>query len=279
MKYYSPLRYPGGKGKLLNTIKELYKVNALQDHIYAEPFAGGASIAIGLLMEEFTPKVIINDIDYHIYAFWYSILNNTEEFCRLISDTSISIRMWEKQKYIFNDFINQDIFLVGFSTFFLNRTNHSGILNGGIIGGANQKGKWKINARFNKKDLMNRIEKIALYKDRISIMNYDANDLLTKLNKEKDKLFLFIDPPYFVNGKDLYLNFFKNNDHLRLSKKILKLNKDWIVTYDNVPEINTMYNKSSRREFSLSYSARTRKFGKEVMFASKRIVLPEILVV
>ncbi|HAY93871.1 DNA adenine methylase, partial [Shewanella sp.] len=81
MAFYTPLRYPGGKGKLAYYLKALIQENNLLDCHYIEPFAGGAGVAFELLMQEYVRKVTINDIDPAIHAFWFSVLNHTDEFC------------------------------------------------------------------------------------------------------------------------------------------------------------------------------------------------------
>src|SRR4030067_1583777 len=158
MGVYSPLRYPGGKGKVADYFKQIYKENLLYDGVYVDPYAGGASVALSLLFNEYASKIIINDIDRSIFAFWYSVLNKTDRFCRLIKDIPLTIDTWEAQKKIQEEKNRHGLLKVGFSTFFLNRTNRSGILGAGVIVGRQQTGKWKIDARYNKAELINRIE-------------------------------------------------------------------------------------------------------------------------
>ena len=149
MTFPSPLRYPGGKKKLTGFIKDAIVCNDLQGGVYVEPFAGGASIAWYLLFNEYVSSIIINDLDKSIYAFWFSVLNETDKLCKLIRDTPITVEEWETQRLVQNDKDNTDYLTLGFSTFFLNRTNRSGIIKGGIIGGKDQSGKWKMDVRFN----------------------------------------------------------------------------------------------------------------------------------
>ncbi len=273
MTFYSPLRYPGGKGKLANYFKKLFKKNSLNQGIYVEPYVGGASIALSLLIEGYASKIIINDIDKSIFAFWYSILNYTEKFCNLIKKTPVNIMVWNKQKKIQKEKDKYDILTLGFSTFFLNRTNRSGILNAGVIGGKDQKGKWKINARYNKKDLIKRIKQIATYKDKIEIYNLDAVKLI-KLLKHKlpnDTLF-YLDPPYYNKGKELYLNYYLDGDHKQIAKEINKIKKQkWIITYDDAGLIKKLYHKNRQIAYSLVYSAGKSKKGKELMIFSDNL--------
>ena len=196
-RYISPLRYPGGKAKLLGYISRIISENNLDDGVYVEPFAGGASVALGLLLNGIMKQIIINDKDRSIYAFWHSILQQTDEFCALIQATPVTIESWKEQKNVQKDKNDADLLALGFSTFFLNRTNRSGILNAGIIGGISQKGQYKIDARYNKQELIERIRTISGFRDRISVLNQDAVDLLTTLdwNQFGDKVFIYLDPP------------------------------------------------------------------------------------
>jgi DNA adenine methylase len=278
MDFYSPLRYPGGKGKVADYFKRVFKENYLYDGIYVEPYAGGASVGLSLLINEYASRIVINDIDKSIYAFWYSVLNETENLSRLIQDTPVNVESWEQQKRIQKDKQNNSLLELGFSTFFLNRTNRSGILNAGIIGGKNQSNSWKIDARFNKKDLLNRIQFIARYKDRIEILNIDAVELIRKFRKSlPQKCLFYLDPPYYVKGKDLYLNYYKNEDHKNIANEVSKINdQKWIVTYDDVEEIRKLYSDFRSKSFKLNYSAsNVNKTGQEIMIFSNNLYSPE----
>lgn len=278
MNFYSPLRYPGGKGKVADYFKQIFKENFLYDGVYVEPYAGGASVALSLLFNEYASKIIINDIDRSIFSFWHSVLNNTEELCKLIFDTPVTVDNWEIQKHVQKDKQQQGLLEVGFSTFYLNRTNRSGIINAGIIGGRQQTGEWKIDARYNKKDLISRIERIAQYKDRIELHNSDAVELVKSLRKSlQQKSLFYFDPPYYVKGKDLYLNYYQDNDHQNIADEISKVsNQKWIITYDDVSQIRNLYSKYRNKTFKLSYSAgNENKEGKEIMIFSDNIYIAE----
>ena len=175
--FRSPLRYPGGKRKLANFISLIFHYNDLLDGEYIELYAGGASVALKLLFDEYVRRIHINDIDKGVYAFWHSVLNETEDLCRLVRDTQVSMDVWNQQKRV-QSASCQSLLELGFSTFFLNRTNRSGIISAGVIGGKNQTGKWKLDARYNKEDLIVRIAKIARYRERINLYNEDAVTLL-----------------------------------------------------------------------------------------------------
>ena len=276
-RFKTPLRYPGGKGKLTEYIRSLLELNSLTDCHYVELYAGGAGVGISLLMLEYATKIHLNDINPSIYAFWQSVLNMPDELCSLISKTDITVEEWRKQKLIQNNADKHSFLEFGFSTFFLNRTNRSGIIKGGLIGGKEQLGKWKLDARFNKRDLISRIQKIADYSDRISITKLDAIDFLTNnLPSLPEKTFVYIDPPYYIKGEGLYENHYKHDDHERVSKAISSIqDKKWLVSYDNVPEILKFYNEFEQKTYGLKYSAQSKYTGSEVMIYSPELVIPE----
>lgn len=276
MKFYSPLRYPGGKNKLAKFVASVCVKNNVNGH-YIEPYAGGASVALYLLINGYVKKITINDFDRAIYAFWFSILNDTEKFCKKIQDTKITIKNWKKFKKVHLNKKNSDLFDLGFATFFLNRTNHSGVLDGGIIGGIEQKGNYKIDCRFNKKDLVKRIKLVAKYKKNIHLYNLDALKLIDKIQQdsEKQNIIFYFDPPYYLKGPSLYMNYYKPNDHKEVSEKIKTIkNSKWIVSYDNTFQIKKLYSDVQRKEYSFFHTANKIKKGKEILFFSSNLIIP-----
>ena len=276
--FYSPLRYPGGKNKLAAFIAKICIDNNINGH-YIEPYSGGASVALYLLFEGFVRKITINDKDRSIYAVWHSILNNTSEFCERIRDVDITIEEWRKQKMIQANKEKATLLDLGFSTFFLNRTNRSGIINGGPIGGMDQKGNYLINCRFNKEELIDRIRIISSRKKDIRLYKKDAIKLIEQIQNESDisNVIFYFDPPYYLKASSLYLNHYKPEDHKVVSDSIKNIkNIKWIVSYDNVPEILSLYSECQMKEFSFKHTAFKVRTGQEVMFFSETIKQPEI---
>lgn len=277
MTYYSPLRYPGGKGKLGDFIKAVFKANLLCDGCYIEPYAGGAAIALDLLMNEYANRIIINDVDRSIFAFWHSVLNKPKALSEMILKTKVDVDVWKTQRRIQQKKSTASLLELGFSTFFLNRTNRSGIINGGIIGGLDQTGPWKIDARFNKQDLISRIEKIARYKNRIDLYNLDACDLVKKINSRQiRKGFIYFDPPYYLKGKKLYVNYYTDKDHAAVAKAVSRIKTiPWIVSYDYSPKILELYKDFRHVEYSVNYSAASTSKGNEIMIFSPNVQVPD----
>lgn len=276
--HYSPLRYPGGKGKLARFMAEVVRKNGIVDGTYVEPYAGGAAIAWELLLTGLVRRVEINDVSRPVAAFWKSAIFHSEAFCKLIVDTPVSIASWDRAKAIYKYADEHSDLDLAFAFFFLNRTNRSGILNAGIIGGRSQLGNYKIDARYNKDDLVKRIERLAVYKNRITVTFDDA---LTFLESGKSrwtlKTLVYIDPPYYEKGQSLYLNAYKPEDHADVAAAVAQLGGlKWVVSYDDVRPIHDLYGKQPWLQYTLNYSARRKMKGREAMFFSDGLIVPDL---
>jgi DNA adenine methylase len=268
--HYSPLRYPGGKNCIFSFVSNMFYENNLIGINYAEPYAGGSGLALRLLFEGYVNHIYINDLDKSIFAFWRSIINRPDEFCDWIKSVKVNITSWNKYKAMQNYIADIDYFELAKSTFFLNRTNISGVIKGGVIGGQKQKGKYKIDARFNKQDLINRIQTISSLKNHISLSNLDGLSFISNLNKKKEEIFIYLDPPYFNKAADLYMNFYSKNDHTKLSKFVHKMHNKWMISYDNNDFILNLFAEQNKVTYKLSYSASNR-VGSEILIFSEGI--------
>lgn len=269
--HFTPLRYPGGKGKLAAYVKALMSANHLADGEYAEPYAGGAGIALELLFHEYVTRVHINDVSQLVHSFWWSVLNQTDDLCRLIVETPRTVEAWDRQKVVLMNPEGHSQLAVGFATFFLNRTNRSGILNGGVIGGRDQTGPWKIDARYNARELVRRVQAIARLSGRISLTNLDALEFLEGgVAAWPAKTLIYLDPPYYDKGRELYYDFYQHADHRAVAEFVQSriIHQRWIVSYDNVGPIKELYQERRRIIYSIGYSARSTRQGSEVMFFS-----------
>lgn len=272
----SPLRYPGGKAKLYNLIEPIISHNMPQENrIYSEPFAGGAGLALHLLQQNKVDMLLLNDIDYHIFCFWNECLTNAEEFCNRILNCDITMDTWRIQRQIYENVGEYTQSDIAFSTFFLNRCNISGIICGGPIGGANQTGKYKIDARFNRITLVDKIRAVSDQKERIAFYNLDARRFISDIVPHYDvkNIILYIDPPYVKKGPILYKNCLTENDHREFARIIKSLKNKWIITYDECDLINQLYSSYRREIITLRYSAGRTKKGKELLIYSDNLDL------
>jgi DNA adenine methylase len=275
-RYPSPLRYPGGKGKVANYIKLVILDNDLVGCEYVEPYAGGASIALSLLYEEYADRIHINDINAGVYAFWQTALNEPDELCRRIRSVRLDVTEWERQRAIQRD-PNADPVDLGFATFYLNRTSRSGIIGGGVIGGLDQSGNWKIDARFNREQLTRRVQRIARFASRITMTQHDAADYLTGVLPLIDRPFVYLDPPYYANGAKLYENWYSPDDHAAIASIVRRLKVSWVVSYDAVSEVAALYARFERIAYDLHYSAALQNLaGSEFMFFSRELIAPSV---
>jgi DNA adenine methylase len=277
MRHKTPLRYPGGKQRLAPFILELLEANDLVGGHYVEPYAGGAGVAMDLLIDGHVSCVHLNDSSYPIYAFWKSVKSFPEELCRLISRTPLSVEQWQKQRLIVQSPDEHDVLTVGFATFYLNRCNRSGVLTGGVIGGLTQKGEWKIDARFPRAELIARVEAIARQSKSIRLRNWDAEKFIRQyIPKLPMNTLVYCDPPYYERSSRLYLDKYSDDDHARVAKLIQSnLNHSWIVSYDKAPQVLNCYRDRRRFIYDLQYNASRVYVGREVFIFSDDIVIPK----
>lgn len=277
-KLYSPLRYPGGKAPFAPFIAKVMEKNGLIGGHYLEPYAGGAGVALELLIEGQASHIHINDADPAIYAFWISVTKHSDELLALLESTSITIEEWFRWRLVLREESKASLVEKGFATLFLNRTNRSGILKAGVIGGKNQNGDYKLDARFKKDVVAARIEAIAKHARNISVYCEDSLQLLNRCAEFLPmQSLIYLDPPYYVKGKGLYRNYYEHNDHVAIAKKLQQksFKWPWVVSYDNVEEICAMYQMSQSLSYGLNYTAQRRYVGNEVMFFSRNVMVPD----
>ncbi|SDH58452.1 DNA adenine methylase [Lentzea fradiae] len=277
MRYLSPLRYPGGKARLAPYIARLIAAQEPRPQAYAEPFAGGAGAALRLLVDEEVQRIYINDLNPGIAAFWRCVFSHTEDFARKIETEEISIEAWHRASATYASTEPKSDLDLGFATFFLNRCNRSGILNAGPIGGHDQTGRWKIDARFNRESLAHRVRYLGQYRKRVRISELDGRAFLRKISRLGDKILVYVDPPYLVQGEELYLDSLNAKDHAELATLLAKSKLRWFLTYDAHERITEdLYSGLRTVEFDIAHTAHVQHIGKEYAVFGKHLTVPDV---
>lgn len=270
---HTPLRYPGGKTRLAGFLRQAIELDGAPARTYVEPYAGGSGAALTLLHDEVVDRIVVNDLDRCIWAFWTSVVNNNTKFLKIFDETPVTLAEWHRQREIYRRRSGSSVsaLRLGFATFYLNRTNRSGIMNAGVIGGQRQGGPYKLDARFNREELRRKIEWIGTMRPKIRVENRDGVALLAE-TLEDPEAFAYIDPPYFDKGSFLYLNSFEISDHGLLATLLRKAREArWVLTYDDVPAIRKLYRGFYQGRFRLPYSAHTASKADERMVLSDRV--------
>jgi DNA adenine methylase len=273
-KLYTPLRYPGGKARFAPVIADVMRSNGLAGGHYLEPYAGGAGVALALLFDGVAEQIHINDADPAVAAFWRSATTQSDGLSKMVADQPVNMDAWFHWRAVMQHELPATDLERGFATLFMNRTNRSGILKAGVIGGKAQAGDYKLGARFMRDELCLRLERIGRYAKAISVYEEDAYELLLRCHRFLPlNSLVYLDPPYYVKGSGLYRNFYKHDDHVRIAKLLAspRFRRPWVVSYDNADEIRSMYAYANSFTYGLYYTAQRRYTGAEVMFFSERL--------
>ncbi len=276
-KLYTPLRYPGGKARFAPFVRAVLEANDLVGGHYLEPYAGGAGVALELLFDGAVEAVHINDADPAIRDFWLAATTKTDQMVDIVENCTVDMNAWDHWRSVMLGVRKGSLVERGFATLFMNRTNRSGILKAGVIGGKGQLGDYKLDARFMRTAMCERLRRIGKFAPAIHVYGEDALSLLRKYRALLPKRSLaYLDPPYYVKGQGLYRNFYGHDDHVRIAAYLQSksFTRSWIVSYDDVPEIREMYGNSRDTTYGLHYTAQRRYVGAEVMFFSEKLIVP-----
>jgi DNA adenine methylase len=279
-KLYTPLRYPGGKARFAPFIASVMRFNRLDGGHYMEPYAGGGGVALELLFDGVVTDIHINDADPAVYAFWFAATAYPDALIDMVETEPINMDAWMHWRSVMHGTAEATDVERGFATLFMNRTNRSGILKGGVIGGKQQAGTYQLDARFRRDVLVERLRRIG---DKTEGIHVHCRDALNLLQHASDlmpaKSLVYLDPPYYVKGSGLYRNFYKHDDHLAIARLLRQpgFGRCWVVSYDNVEQILKMYAGVRSIEYGLGYTAQRRYTGSEVMLFDPRLDLGDLL--
>ncbi len=245
-RYLSPLRYPGGKRKLVSHVAAALDRNGIPkiDRII-EPFAGGAAMSISLIEAGIARQAILNDLDPLVSAFWEVVFSERHfDLADRILDAKVTLAEWESQRAA------RPVSIVdkAFKCLFLNRTSFSGSLNpsAGPLGGKAQTSTNPIDCRWNAEELAKRIWDLGRLSDRVRVYNKDFRSLVSSYRsahtRKPEMLALwYFDPPFFHKANKLYRFWFEDKDHRALASCLERLDEPWILSYDSCPEARQMY--------------------------------------
>jgi DNA adenine methylase len=221
----------------------------------------------------FVREIHLNDIDGGVASFWHYALNETDRFCQRIAAVRLSVGEWRKQRDIYLNLRDGRSFELGFATFYLNRTSRSGIIVGSApIGGYEQRSRWKIDARFNRKGLIENLRLLAQYAPKIRLSELDAIDFIRATAEGE---LLYADPPYYEKGNRLYRDFYSHDDHVAVAREIENCPTNrWVVSYDTAPEILGIYQKHTPTFVDIQYSVANVRTAKEVLFVGPGLSVP-----
>lgn len=270
---YTPIRYPGGKSKLYPIVDAVIEASGLTGCTYAEAYCGGAGLAVKLLLRGRVSRIVLNDVDPAVYSMWDAIVNHADELCAFLTEVPLSIDEWRSMKDVFESSSGPSLEL-GKAAIYLNRTNRSGILRGGPIGGMSQSGKYKLGVRFNRDGLCEKIMAIASRADDIELHNEDACDFIDGALSRARRVFANFDPPYVVKGPGLYENHYTVEDHGAVAEKITSCSFPWVVTYDDSALVRGLYKGFDQYSVSVGYSAASVRVGSEILIAGPGVTVP-----
>lgn len=255
-KQLSPLRYPGGKSKLIDYLYS--RLHKEQLNTFVEVFAGGASLGLSLLDAGVIGRLILNEKDPGVYALWETILNHPQELVRRLRGTlpTVDDLSAAKRQAATSHATPPEL---AWSFLLSNRLSYSGIVMAGPQGGKNGTQE-ALLARWNPKALEDRILHIHSMRDKIELHNEDALTFIeTDIWWCQDGTTLFIDPPYYEKGPALYPYAFTKQDHEALADLLQGLyssfpRADVILTYDNHPVIRSLYPMARQEIIGRNYS-------------------------
>jgi len=280
LRYVSPLRYPGGKAALAGFLTDAIDLNDLRGCPYYEPYAGGAGAALELLKQDVVSELYLNDADQRVHAFWHSALNVSGRFVDHISSVPLTIAEWHRQHDICAHPRGFSRFDVGFAAFFMNRCNRSGVLTGaGPIGGYAQAGAWRMDVRFNRTALAERILHLGRLKDRIHLSCEDAIVFLKRSlprGQARSRLFVYLDPPYVIKGQRLYLNAYGPRDHAALARFLhAQKSLPWLVSYDDNPLVRKLYASQKLALMPIMYTLQEKRAAQELIITPRHLAVPQ----
>lgn len=266
------IRYPGSKEKLAAELWRLFPdaitsslFSAANRWEYREPFFGAGAIGFKILKHiHHRCRVWLNDVDADLVCMWQAVHSQPYQFCKLVHNFTPTVERFYEYKE--RDGVDDaDPVERGFRKLALHRMSVSGFgaMSGGPIGGRSQQSsQYTVSCRWNperiKRDVVRLNELLSSF-DELRITAGDFEPLLINAGEET---FIYLDPPYFKKGEQLYKHNLSPLDHSRLAGAVRECMAHWVVSYDDHPEIRRLYSWAKFHDLYITYTNAVAKGGK-----------------
>lgn len=263
-------RYPGGKSKLKKVISKHLSIYASENGLeYREPFFGGGSIGIEFLsmFSNRRRKIWINDKDSGIAALWTSVIRYPDLLKTMVIEFIPSVEAFYQYRDILTSISEnlsseQEIAKYGFMKLAVHQISYSGLgtKSGGPLGGKKQGGKYKIDCRWSPEYICGKIDFLHRLLNEADVRgNQCANLDFMDLIKDQERAILYLDPPYYEKGNDLYQYGFLESDHVRMANALRETNHAWLLSYDDCQEVRDLYDWAVVERLDVNYSITANK--------------------
>lgn len=269
MMIKSPLRYPGGKSRAIKFIAPI--VPEFKE--YREPFLGGGSVFVYLKQISPEKTFWVNDIYTNLYHFWQQTQIDVELLIKQIHHWRNDFKDGKLlHRYLLDNIENFDALQTAAAFFIFNRVTFSGTTESGGFSKAAYEKRFTLSS-------IERVKELATILDNTVITN---NDYQTLLEAEGEKVFIFLDPPYYsatksaLYGKNGALH--KGFDHKRLATILKDTKHKWLMTYDDCDYIRKCFDFANITEWNLTYGMRNvnnsrDKKGRELFISNYELPL------
>lgn len=257
--------------------QETLRLNGARGGTWVEPFAGGGGLALSLLGRGAVGRVVLNDTDDGVRSFWEAVLNEPDRVARDVATVPLTVAEWDRWRAVRER--GGTGYEAGFAAFYLNRTNRGGVIDGaGVIGGRAQRGAYGMACRFPRAALVQKVRAIAAVRDRVEVRGEDGVAVIVRAAEDDPRgTFLFVDPPYWHKGPNLYGPPFGPHDHARLASALKAVRGPWIATYDRCEPVSALYRDRRVYEMEGALPPGSVPRDAEVVVVSKGMAVPDRL--
>ena len=247
--HVSLLRWPGGKSKFVGQLLSYCNPDKMEN--FVEPFAGGASVGLSLLLAGKVKELFLNDIDFGVYSLFQLIKDMPEVLIdRIRRFVPTKEAYYRARQRVNENYFGLDMVDAAWNLLIVNRLAFSGITKANCMS--------EPESRWSAHTLIKRIENIHRVNTHIHVSCMDACGLIEEMYWRPNTT-IFIDPPYKIKGKNLYVNYYTDKNHYELSNLLEDLYRgmpgaDMLITYDDCEFIKEIYEIPDIITVSRTYS-------------------------